>query len=104
MVFGVAIAAMALYALTHALKHVNYGEVAAAVEHTNPGAIALALLLVAVSYGSLTVYDLLALRTIGRSEVPYRIAALASFTIIRSRTAWARSRWSRPLSATESTW
>jgi glycosyltransferase 2 family protein len=79
-VFGVAIAAMALYGLTHALKHVNYGEVAAAVEHTNPGAIALALLLVAVSYGSLTVYDLLALRTIGRSEVPYRIAALASFT------------------------
>ena len=47
---------------------------------TARGAIALALLLVAVSYGSLTVYDLLALRTIGRSEVPYRIAALASFT------------------------
>ncbi len=34
----------------------------------------------AVSYGSLTLYDLLALRTIGRTDVPYRIAALASFT------------------------
>jgi len=79
-IFGVAIAAMALFALTHALKNVNYGEVAAAVEHTSPGSIALALLLVATSYGSLTIYDLLALRTIGRPEVPYRIAALASFT------------------------
>ena len=79
-VVGIAIAAMAVYALTHALKHVNYGEVLAIVGRTNPGLIALALLLVACSYGSLTVYDLLALRTIGRSDVPYRIAALASFT------------------------
>src|SRR5258706_12939677 len=47
---------------------------------TNAGFIALALALVAVSYGSLTLYDLLALRTIGRKEVPYKIAALASFT------------------------
>ena len=37
-------------------------------------------MLVVTSYGSLTLYDLLALRTIGRTEVPYRIAALASFT------------------------
>jgi uncharacterized membrane protein YbhN (UPF0104 family) len=37
-------------------------------------------MLVAASYGSLTLYDLLALRTIGRSDVAYRIAALASFT------------------------
>ena len=79
-VAGIAIAAMAIYALTHALKHVNYEEVFAIVGRTNPGLMALALLLVACSYGSLTIYDLLALRTIGRSEVPYRIAALASFT------------------------
>jgi uncharacterized membrane protein YbhN (UPF0104 family) len=37
-------------------------------------------MLVAISYGSLTLYDLLALRTIGRKDVPYRVAALASFT------------------------
>jgi uncharacterized membrane protein YbhN (UPF0104 family) len=79
-VVGVVIAAMAIYALTHALKNVDYGEVLAIVGRTNPGLIALALMLVAFSYGSLTVYDLLALRTIGRGEVPYRIAALASFT------------------------
>ena len=51
-----------------------------AVGRTNAGLIALALMLVAISYGSLTLYDLLALRTLGRKEIPYRIAALASFT------------------------
>jgi uncharacterized membrane protein YbhN (UPF0104 family) len=79
-VVSVAIAAIAIYALTHALKHVNYDEVFAVVRRTDTSLIALALMLVAVSYGSLTLYDLLALRTIGRTDVPYRIAALASFT------------------------
>lgn len=79
-VVSIAIAAMAVFALTHVLKHVDYDEVLAVVRHTNAGAIALALMLVAISYGSLTLYDVLALRTIGRSDVPYRIAALASFT------------------------
>ena len=37
-------------------------------------------MLVAASYLSVTFYDLLALRTIGRTDIPYRIAALASFT------------------------
>jgi glycosyltransferase 2 family protein len=77
---SIAIAAMAIFALTHALKHVDYGEVLAVVRHTSTGLIAVALLLVVASYGSLTLYDLLALRTIGRTDVPYRIAALASFT------------------------
>ena len=79
-VIGIAIAAMAVFALTHAIKHIDYDEVLAVVERTPGHVIALALMLVAVSYGSLTLYDLLALRTIGRTEVPYRIAALASFT------------------------
>ena len=70
----------AIFALTHALKHVDYDEVLAVVRHTNTRLIALASLLVLASYGSLTLYDLLALRTIGRTDVPYRIAALASFT------------------------
>src|SRR5450631_1048147 len=71
---------MAVYALTHALKHVDYDQVFAVVRRTNCGLIALALMLVAMSYASLTLYDLLALRTIGRSDIPYRMAALASFT------------------------
>jgi glycosyltransferase 2 family protein len=77
---SIAIAGMAVFALTHALKHVDYGEVLAVVRHTSTGLIAVASLLVITSYGSLTLYDLLALRTIGRTDVPYRIAALASFT------------------------
>jgi glycosyltransferase 2 family protein len=79
-VVSIAIAVAAIYALTHALKNVDYDEVLAAVGRTSPGLVVLALLLVAVSYVSLTVYDVLALRTIGRTDVPYRIAALASFT------------------------
>ena len=79
-VVSLAIAAIAIYALTHALKNVNYDEVFAIVRRTDTGLIALALMLVVCSYGSLTIYDLLALRTIGRGDVPYRIAALASFT------------------------
>jgi glycosyltransferase 2 family protein len=79
-VVSIAIAAMAIFALTHALKDVDYDEVFAVVRRTNIGLIALALMLVAISYGSLTLYDLLALRTIERKDIPYRIAALASFT------------------------
>jgi glycosyltransferase 2 family protein len=79
-VVSVAIAAIAIYALTHALRHIDYDEVFAIVARTNTGLVALALMLVATSYGSLTIYDLLALRTIRRTDVPYRIAALASFT------------------------
>jgi uncharacterized membrane protein YbhN (UPF0104 family) len=79
-VISVAVAAVAIFALTHALKNVDYDEVLGAVQRTNAGFVALALMFVVISYGSLTLYDLLALRTIGRTDVPYRIAALASFT------------------------
>jgi uncharacterized membrane protein YbhN (UPF0104 family) len=79
-VVSLAVAAMAVYALTHALKNIDYHEVLGVIRRTNPSLIALALMLVATSYGSLTLYDLLALRTIKRADVPYRIAALASFT------------------------
>jgi glycosyltransferase 2 family protein len=79
-VAGIAIAAVAMVTLMHALRNVDYDEVFAIVRRTNGGVIALALMLVASSYASLTLYDLLALRTIGRSQVPYRTAALASFT------------------------
>jgi uncharacterized membrane protein YbhN (UPF0104 family) len=79
-VVSITIAALAIFALMHALKDVNYDEVLAIVKRTDAGVIALALALVVLSYLSLTVYDFLALRTIGRSDVPYSMAALASFT------------------------
>ena len=79
-VVSVVIAGLAIFALSHALRNVDYDEVFGAVRRTNAGTVVLALMLVAASYGSLTLYDLLALRTMGRTDVPYRIAALASLT------------------------
>src|SRR4029078_12549601 len=45
-----------------------------------PKHIAAAAFFVACGYFTLTFYDLFALRTIGRKEGPYRIAALTGFT------------------------
>jgi glycosyltransferase 2 family protein len=77
---SVAIAAGAVFALTHALKHVHYDQVFSIIRSTDFSVIALSLMLVTASYGSITLYDWLALHTMGRKDVPYRIAALASFT------------------------
>ncbi len=77
---SLAIAAGAVFALTHALRHVHYDEVFAIIRATDVSVIALSLVLVTASYGSITLYDWLALHTMGRKDVPYRIAALASFT------------------------
>ncbi len=79
-IVSVVIAGAAVLVLMHALKNIDYNEIFNAIRRTNAGLVALALLFVAISYGSLTVYDVLALRTIGRRDVAYRIAALASFT------------------------
>jgi glycosyltransferase 2 family protein len=73
----IAIAAVALYRI---LRNIELREVAEALVMTNPRHIALAALFVAAGYFTLTFYDLFALRTIGRTDVPYRIAALAGFT------------------------
>jgi hypothetical protein len=77
---SVVIGVGALFALTHALRHVDFHQVFAIIRETHFSVIALALVLVAVSYGGITLYDWLALHTIGRKDVPYRTAALASFT------------------------
>jgi uncharacterized membrane protein YbhN (UPF0104 family) len=79
-VASVTIAVAAIFVLMHALRNVNYDEIAAIIERTDIHVIVLAMMLVVASYVSLTLYDLLALRTIGRADIPYRIAALASFT------------------------
>ncbi|MDE1934495.1 YbhN family protein [Bradyrhizobium sp.] len=77
---SIAVAAVAIFALTHTLKNIDTGEVFEVIRRTNTSLIVLAATLVVASYVGLTFYDVLALRTIGRSELPYRIAALASFT------------------------
>jgi uncharacterized membrane protein YbhN (UPF0104 family) len=47
---------------------------------TSSRKVLIAGVFVATGYATLTLYDFFSLRTIGRREVPYRIAALASFT------------------------
>jgi uncharacterized membrane protein YbhN (UPF0104 family) len=74
------IASGAIFALTHALKNIDYDLVLGIIRDTQPSVIALALVMVTASYASITLYDWLALHTMGRRDVPYRIAALASFT------------------------
>jgi glycosyltransferase 2 family protein len=73
----IAIAAVVLYRI---LRTINFREVVEAVMTTDPRDITLAALFVAGGYLTLTFYDLFALRTIKRMEVPYWAAALAAFT------------------------
>jgi uncharacterized membrane protein YbhN (UPF0104 family) len=73
----IAVAAVVLYDMLHDL---DVHEVVAALRATDRSDIVLAALFVAAGYFTLTFYDLFALRTIGRHDVPYRVAALAGFT------------------------
>ncbi len=73
----IAAAAVVLYRMLHDLE---FQDIVDAVTAIPPKDIALAALFVAAGYFTLTFYDLFALRTIGRADVPYRVAALAGFT------------------------
>ncbi|GLK83283.1 YbhN family protein [Ancylobacter defluvii] len=73
----IGIAAVVLYEM---LRNIRPGEVFDALTDTAPWRVALAALFVACAYFTLTFYDWFALRTIGKAHVPYRTAALASFT------------------------
>src|ERR1700748_457037 len=79
-VVSIAIAAVAIFALTHTLTTIDTNEAFEVIRHTDIALVAIAAALVITSYASLTFYDLLALRTIGRTDISYRTAALASFT------------------------
>jgi uncharacterized membrane protein YbhN (UPF0104 family) len=77
---SLAIIIIAVVVLYHTLRDLDFEELVDAIEATDWRTLGIAALFVAAAYFSLTFYDLFALRTIGRGEVPYRIAALASFT------------------------
>jgi hypothetical protein len=62
------------------LRDINIDEVIAALKTTKRPHIVAAAAFVAGGYFTLTFYDWFALRTIGRKEIPYRIAALSGFT------------------------
>jgi len=74
------IIAFAITTLVHTLKGVDTGVILTALTEIPPGHIALSALCVAGAFCTLTFYDFFALRTIGKKHVPYRIAALSSFT------------------------
>lgn len=74
------IIAVAVVVLVHTLRDIKVHEVVLALKRTEWHSIAAAGLFVALGYFTLTFYDWFALRTIGRKEIPYRIAALAGFT------------------------
>jgi hypothetical protein len=73
----IAVAAVVLY---HILRDFNVDELFRALRATDRRTLVVAGLFVAAGYLTLTFYDLFALRTVGRPELPYRTAALASFT------------------------
>jgi uncharacterized membrane protein YbhN (UPF0104 family) len=74
------IIAFAVTTLVRTLKGVDTGVILVALREKSPGDIALAALCVVGAFCTLTFYDFFALRTIGKAHVPYRIAALSSFT------------------------
>ncbi len=79
-VISLSIIAFAFYILFHIVKKIDPDKLLLALAKTDLHSVAWAALAVAAGYFTLTFYDLFALRTIGRNDVPYRIAALAGFT------------------------
>jgi glycosyltransferase 2 family protein len=73
----ITVAGIVLYRM---LREINFADVIDAVEAVEKHDVVKAAIFVAAGYFTLTFYDLFALRTIGRPDVPYRIAALAGFT------------------------
>jgi uncharacterized membrane protein YbhN (UPF0104 family) len=70
----------AVTTLVKTLKGVDKWVIMTALTEIPASHIALAALCVVGAFGTLTFYDFFALRTIGKNHVPYRIAALSSFT------------------------
>ena len=77
---SVIIIVLAVTTLVRTLKGVDTGVILTALTDIQPHHIALAALCVVCAFCTLTFYDYFALRTIGKDHVPYRIAALSSFT------------------------
>jgi uncharacterized membrane protein YbhN (UPF0104 family) len=77
---SLSIAAFAAYILWHLLRDIDVGKVVAALEGQPIRNVVVAGLFTVAGYFTLTFYDVFALRVIGRPTIPFRVAALASFT------------------------
>ena len=80
LVLSLTIIAVAGVVLYHILRDIDPDELLDALEATDWRTLIIAGAFVPAGYLTLTFYDLFALRAIGHTEVPYRIAALAGFT------------------------
>jgi hypothetical protein len=72
----ITVAGIVLYRM---LREINFEDVVDAVEAVEKHDVVNAAVFVAAGYFTLTLYDLFALRTIERPDIPYRVAALAGF-------------------------
>jgi glycosyltransferase 2 family protein len=79
-VLSLTIITVAVVVLYHILRDIDPDALVDALEATDWRTLIFAGLFVAGGYLTLTFYDLFALRTIGRTDVPYRIAALTGFS------------------------
>ena len=77
---SLAIVIYAFVILFRLLRDIDVAKIVASLEATSPRTVFVAALFVAAGYVTLTFYDFFALRTIGRRDIPYRIAALTGFT------------------------
>src|SRR6202163_576627 len=77
---SVAIITTAAFVLYRNLRGIDFRKVMDAIASTHPGDVAVAAGFVAAAYFTLTFYDLFALRTLGRRDLSYGVAALAGFT------------------------
>lgn len=77
---GIVVFSIAAFVLYRILRNISLAEVGNALANVSWTQLALAGFFVALAYLTLTFYDYFALKTIGRDEVPYHIAAIGGFT------------------------
>lgn len=78
-VLSLCVMTAAAFVLRNMLRDIDVDKVVGAVSAIPAPSIVGAVVLAAASFATLTFYDFFALRTIGRLDVPYRLAALTSF-------------------------
>jgi glycosyltransferase 2 family protein len=78
--FSLLIVAVAAFTLFHVFREIELGRVVGALKAQSLSQLLSSVGFVVAGYLALTCYDVFALRTIGRGEIPYRVAAFASFT------------------------
>jgi uncharacterized membrane protein YbhN (UPF0104 family) len=79
-VASILIVTLAITTLVRTLKDVDGNVIVMAMSEKSPMQFGLAALCVMCAFFTLTFYDWFALRTIGRSYVPYRVAAMSAIT------------------------